>query len=384
MKVSAVIAEYNIFHNGHKYMIDKIREQSDAVVVVMSGSFVQRGDAAITDKWSRAEAALLNGADLVIELPVIYALNTAQRFAQGAVSVINELGIADEICFGAETGDTARLERTAEILLNEPPEVSDKIKRYVSVGMSYPSAREMAYKNVISPELLQKPNNILALEYICALKRIKSKIRPRAIARYGVGHHDAEVFENTASATAIRCMIFDKTDYSPYIPKAPVYSAIPYDLSRLDNAVIYKLRTIDADKLALINDISEGLENRIKKMSMTSSCITQLAESIKTKRYTRTRINRILISSLLDLTSDLCNMPPEYVRILGTNKTGMKLLAAAKKTCRLPIITKAADFDRNNPIFQAELRATDAFSLCAPTAELRNGGLDFTVSPVIL
>ena len=384
MKVSAVIAEYNIFHNGHKYMLDKIRENSDAVIVIMSGSFVQRGDAAITDKWSRAETALLNGADLIIELPVIYALNTAQKFAFGSTYIINSLGIADELCFGSESGDIKELDSAASLLENEPDEVSSKIKQYLGSGLNYPSSREKAYSGMLKPDILSNPNNILALEYMRSLIQLKSAITPRTIKRYGAGHHDTDTYKNIASASAIREMIFSKKNYLPYIPdNTPSFTA-PYDLSALDSAVIYKLRSSSADRLSHINDVSEGLENRIIKMSADFSSIEALAENIKTKRYTRTRINRILISSLLELTSDLCSLKPSYVRILGMNKTGMALLGKAKHICRLPIITKTADFDRSDPIFSAELRATDAFSLCSPVSGKRPGGLDFKTSPVII
>lgn len=384
MKVSAVIAEYNIFHNGHKYMLDEIRKRSDAVIAVMSGSFVQRGDAAVTDKWSRARAALLNGADLVIELPVIYALSTAQKFAFGGVSLINELGIADELCFGSETGHIDELVSAANILENEPCGISEKIKRYSAEGMNYPSARAKAYSGIIKPEILDSPNNILALEYIRSIMQLKSSVIPSAVKRFAAGHHDLTVYGNIASASAVRDMIRRGQDCSAYIPENTSPVTAPYDLSRLDSAVICKLRTSSPEYLSQINDVSEGLENRIIKLSGLCSSIEELAESIKTKRYTRTRINRILISSLLDLTSDLCALKPSYIRVLGMNKTGMTLLGKAKRVCRLPIVTKTADFDRHDPIFKADLRATDIFAMCAPYPEKRTGGLDFTTPPVII
>lgn len=384
MKISAVIAEYNIFHNGHKYMINKIRENSDAVIALMSGSFVQRGDVAITDKWSRAEMALLNGVDLVIELPVTYALNTAQKFALGGVYILNELGIVDELCFGSESGSINELIYTAQILENEPYEVSEKIKHYMNNGMNYPSAREKSYSDILTSDILKKPNNILALEYIRALIQLKSNISPCTIKRFGVEHHDTKVCGNIASASAIRDMIFNNKDFYAYIPaNIPSFTA-PYDISKLDSAVVYKLRTSSSEQLAAINDVSEGLQNRIIKMSNNFSSIKSIAENIKTKRYTRTRINRILISSLIGLTSELCSLQPSYIRVLGMNKTGMRLLSLAKKVCRLPIVTKTADFNRLDPIFNAELRATDAFSLCSPCQQKRLGGIDFKTSPVII
>ena len=163
MKTGAVIAEYNIFHNGHKYLIDCMRKECSAVVAIMSGNMVQRGDVAITDKWTRAKMALLNGVDIVIEHPSVYALNTAQKFAFGAVNILNSLNIIDELYFGSEDGDTAKLIHAAELLENESPEISEKIKALLDSGLNYPTARQMANENQLG-DILKTPNNILAIE----------------------------------------------------------------------------------------------------------------------------------------------------------------------------------------------------------------------------
>ena len=179
MKISAVIAEYNPFHYGHKYQLENMKQASDAIAVIMSGPFVQRGEAAITDKWTRAEAALLNGADAVFELPVIYALNTAQSFAFGAVDVLNRTNIIDELWFGSECGQLDKLSAAADILENEPKEVSKKIKKLTAGGMLFPKARETAVRGFVPDGgILSMPNNILAVEYIRALMRKNSKIKP--------------------------------------------------------------------------------------------------------------------------------------------------------------------------------------------------------------
>lgn len=382
MKVSAVIAEYNPFHNGHKYMLEKVKEHSDAVIVIMSGSFVQRGGIAVTDKWSRAGAALRNGADLVVELPVTYALNTAQRFAHGGVYLAKALS-ADELCFGSESGDTDALVRAAELLRNEPEDVSMKIKAFIASGMNYPSARSRAYEGIIDGGILDVPNNILAAEYICAAKQLKSNMAFRAIKRREVGHDDTEVTANTASASAIRARIFDGEDISSFVPQETKEIKKPYDLSRLDGAIIYALRNYTAEELSQINDVNEGLENRIIKMSFESSSFEEICEKIKTKRYTRSRINRIVLSAYLRLTKELCAVDPTYIRVLGMNGMGMKILAGIKHTCALPIVTKAANYKADS-IFRAELRASEAFSLCAPSSSLRTGGTDFKQSPIVL
>ena len=211
-----------------------------------------------------------------------------------------------------------------------------------------------------------------------------SSINPCTIKRFGTNYHDTETSGNIASASAIRDMIKNGKDCTPYIPENTHPPHYPYDISRLDSALIYKLRTSTPEYIAAINDVSEGLENRIIKSSNSYSSISTLADSIKTKRYTRTRIDRILISTLLDLTSDLCLLKPSYIRVLGMNKKGMELLGKAKHTCRLPIVTKTADHDRSDPIFKAEIRATDIFALCSPVSEKQIGGLDFKKSPVII
>lgn len=383
MKISAVIAEYNPFHNGHKYMLEKVKEHSDAAVVIMSGSFVQRGGIAVTDKWSRAKAALLNGADLVVELPTIYALNTAQKFAHGGVYLADAIG-ADELCFGSETGDTTPLINAADILLNEPAAVSEKIKSFVSAGMNYPTARSRAYEGVIDTDILTLPNNILATEYICAARRIKSPMEFLAIKRRAVGHDEMTVTADTASASAIRTKIARGEDISPFVPDCSKSISEPYDISRLDGAIIYALRNYTPEALARINDVGEGLENRIIKSSFEASTFDDLCEAVKTKRYTRSRINRIVLSAYLNLTKELCAQNPPYIRILGMNGTGMKILSGIKHTCPLPVITKTANYTANDSVFFADLRASEAFSLCAPRAELRTGRADFKTSPVVL
>lgn len=387
MKITGIIAEYNIFHNGHKYQIDEVKKRSDAVIAVMSGGFVQRGSVAAADKWTRARAALAGGVDLVIELPVIYALNTAQKFAYGAVSVLNLLGAVSELCFGSECGDISVLSEAARILDNETREASEKIKSLVSSGMSYPAAREAAFEGAVPRGILSEPNNILAVEYIRALNGTGSKIVPVTIKRKGAEHNSDKASDGFASASAIREMMRNGDDIKEYVPPA-VYDIIkkadaPYSLSNLDSAVISLIRLSDERYLESINDVSEGLHNRIKSAAMECSSIDELAERVKTKRYTRTRINRVLLSSLLGLTKDLCSLPPSYIRVLGMNDTGREIIREIKTRSSLPVIVKTADYGRNDPIFDAEIRATDIASLCSPNKSKRIGGRDYLTAPVV-
>lgn len=375
MKVTGVVTEYNPFHFGHKYQLDRIKENSDAIIAIMSGPFVQRGEAAVTDKWNRAKAALLNGADLVVELPIIYALNTAQKFAFGAVDILNRIGIVDELCFGSECGDAEILKAAAYAIEHETPDISAKIKSLVKTGLSYPAARGKAFGDIIPDGVLSEPNNILAIEYIRAIMRFNSSITPTTIKREGAGYHDTATTE-LASASGIRKRIFSGHDFNLPISDFPIY-----DTRKLDTAVTAALRTYDEDSLSQINGVSEGLENRILRAAICESTIDSIAAAVKTKRYTMTRIKRILISALIKMTKNITEQPVNYLRILGMNSTGMTLLRQIKKNSAISTVIKAADYCSNDPVFNLDIRAQNIFSLCG---EKKTGNEDFTTSPVII
>ena len=333
MNITGIITEYNPFHNGHKYQIDKVRENSDAVVAIMSGSFVQRGDVAIFDKFTRAECAVRCGVDLVIELPCVYSLSTAQRFAAGAVATLDAFYVIDNLCFGSENGDISALISAADILDNEPPEISEKIKTLASQGLPYPAARQKAFECIINPDILSMPNNILAIEYIRALNSLKSNIVPITIKRHIAGYHDTKPTLDFASATAVRHMLNQKQDISKYIPEniCDIYKSS--DISnreRLFPMLYHAIRSGGVDMLSGIADVSEGLENRIYKECGRVKSLGELAEAIKTKRYTMSRINRILMCVLLGITDELSAAAPHYIRVLAMNKTGATVLAEAK------------------------------------------------------
>jgi len=382
MKITGIIAEYNPFHNGHKFQLDEAKKNCDGIVVIMSGSFVQRGDVAVFDKWSRAKSALENGADLVIELPVCYALNTAERFAYGSVATLDALGVVDTLYFGSECGNIDELIKSAELIENEPPEVSAKIQSLMDSGMNYPCAREKAYDGLVNPDILSSPNNILAVEYIRILKRLKSSITPLTIRRHMTGHNSTVTAGNFASATKIREMIKSNEDYSGFVPS--INTGDIYDISGLDSAITAMLRTVSADWLKNINDVSEGLENRIISAARENSSVRTIAEAIKTKRYTMTRINRILLSALLGLTRDISHRPPEYIRVLGMNRTGMEILSLAKKQSSLPVITKLSNFNTDSEMLKKDILSTDIAALCTRNPLSSKSGKDFTTSPVIL
>lgn len=364
MKITGIVTEYNPFHNGHKYQIDTARKNCDAVIAVMSGSFVQRGDVAIFDKFTRAECAVRCGIDLVVELPSVYSLSTAQKFAQGAVSTLDALGIVDTLCFGSESGDISSLIKAADIIADEPPEVSEKIQTLISGGLSYPSARQKAFVSYIDGNILSSPNNILAIEYIRALKKLNSTIAPAAVKRHAVGYHDTDTVAEYASATAIRKMLTENLPTGGFVPKqiCNIYKTAPTsDKERLFPILYYAIRSgrLTAD----IADVSEGLENRIYKECAKAKSFGELAAAVKTKRYTLTRINRILMCTILGITDDMTSQEPQYIRILAMNKTGASILAQAKNTAKLPIITKPSAFGENSPIWELEKSASDICSV---------------------
>lgn len=378
---TGIIAEFNPFHNGHKYLLDIASESSDGIIAVMSGSFVQRGDIAITDKWTRAKAALNNGADLVIELPVIYSLNTAQKFAFGAVSILAATGITDKIVFGSESGNITALKKAAFLTANEPENVSLKIKELIKTGMSYPSARAQAYKEFLDIQILSVPNDILAVEYIRAALELGFECEFSAIKRKGVSHDSSEICGSVASASQIRTMIQNNSDASgfmPYTDDFPVYS-----LARLDTAITAKLRTCGSEYIKTINDVSEGLENRFISAALKYDSISDICSHVKSKRYTLSRIRRIVLSSYIGLTKELASLKPTYIRVLGMNEKGKELLKQMKKTASLPVIIKTSEL-KNDDIFTLNCTAEDIFALCAEDKKYRGGGRDFTVSPVIL
>lgn len=376
LKVAGIICEYNPFHSGHKYQLDMVKRDFDAVVCIMSGSFVQRGEVAIFDKWTRAKAALSNGADLVIELPVKNVLSSAEGFAEGAVELLNSLGIVNSISFGSECGDIELLKNYAEIILSEPPEVSERIKMLSKDGVRFAKARALAYKGILDTGIISEPNNILAIEYIKALLKTKSSITPVTIKRKGAGYNDKAAKKGYASATMLREKISDGIDVSEFLP-FDYSSCLRYDTDKLTDIFKYKLITQGVDVFSHISDVEPGLANRFLK-AINCHNISDIIDMVKTKRYARTRLCRIAMRVILDLKD--MSLSPEYVRILGFNDTGKKLLSKMKKTCTLPVVNKVADFE--SAAILPDIMATDIAAFCADT--FVPFGRDYTTSPVML
>lgn len=381
MKIAAIICEYNPFHNGHKYQIDMLKKEYDAVISIMSGSFVQRGEPAVIDKWGRAETALLNGVDLVIELPVCYAVNTAERFAFGGVMIAAATGVTEALCFGSESGDISEFLNAATLLNNEPEEVSNKIKECMSRGNSYPVARQKAYKGLIDESLLSEPNNILGLEYTKTLLKYNLPIKPITIKRIGAGYNETNSDNVFNSASGIRKVLENKGNIEDYIPKNThkiMKNSVKYSVEKLYPFIKYAVLSNGIDYLREVNDIREGLENRIMSAAKASNNYNEMLEMIKTKRYTMSNIKRALISVLLKIDKQAVNGTPEYLRILGMNNTGKKILKEMKDRASLPIVVKAADFSSQQ--MDLDILATNIAAISIGDTIDK----DYKTSPIIL
>ena len=366
-KILGIICEYNPFHYGHLYHIEKSKNliHPDYTVAIMSGNFTQRGDVAFFDKWSRAEMALNNGVDLVIELPLVYSISSAENYALGAIKILQSLGMNTTLSFGSECGDIDILYEIADVLVSEPPEYLSILKHELANGISFPKAREHAvlmYLNNIRryANILSSPNNILAIEYIKAIMKNKYKIRPITIKRNGPDYNDLNLSSKYASASAIRHAILNNTSIKKHVPESTLEiiknkianSEVVYGITKYEQLIIYKLRTMSVQDIAMLPDVSEGLENKIKKASDSCNTIDELIDKVKSKRYTQTRINRILLYALLNISKkdieDSYKQVP-YIRVLGINDKGKeligKLVAKNKKT---HIITSPKKFLKNN------------------------------------
>lgn len=401
-----IIAEYNPFHNGHILQLLESKKacDTDTVICVMSGNFTQRGTPAITDKWARAQMALENGIDMVIELPTIYSIASAEHFAYGGVRILDSLGV-DFISFGSECGHIDILDEIANVLHEEPKEYTLLLKHELSKGISFPKARENAlliYLNDIRryANILSGPNNILGIEYLKAIKKLKSNITPVTIERNTAQHNSQKITGNFSSSSAIRELIKKDGNIKPYIPfetfeildNCIKHGKIIYDLSSFEKEILYTLRKMSVDDIANLPDVSEGLENRIKNAANECNTVKELINIIKSKRYTETRIQRICLCALLGITKqkiiELYKVTP-YVRILGMNEKGKQFLSLAKyQNLKLHFITSVKDFlDEHKNKSLREMLAIDILSTNLYTLGYDNetyANLDFTKKLITL
>jgi len=437
MKTLGIITEYNPFHNGHLYHLYKAKEisKADYVIAVMSGNFLQRGEPAIINKWARTKMALNAGVDLIIEIPFVFSTQDANGFAFGAVKLLDSLQIIDYLCFGCETDNLDTLYSISNFLHVEPQEYKELIVYNYKSGYEFPKARSKTvcdYHRIfgidglekISPlelsKLLKYPNNILALEYIKHLLNLKSKIKPLSIKRMGASYHQKNIKGKISSATSIRNEILNnlnspKTDLfrlnnkiKSTIPPSgfPVLERElrdgrgPITLDSYRQYILATMRRKSLEDISRIHGVTEGLENRIKKASLKSYTVEQLINSIKTRRYTRTKIQRIILHLMMNLSKkdvkifNRCG--PLYARVLGFSKKGKTLLRTIKKNSSTPLISKLSNYlrqiisEENNNVrnrlikmLDYDILATDIYVLGYKKVEDRVARLDFTHKIVI-
>ena len=377
MPICGIIAEYNPFHNGHMrhLALAKTQTSAEAVICVMSGHFVQRGEPAILRKQARTRAALLHGADIVLELPVPYATASAERFASAAVEIFSACGIVDTLCFGSESGDLSALTATARSLANESPAFQSRLQAALAAGHSFPAARDKAAEGTA---FLTMPNDILGVEYIKAILRQNASITPHTIKREGSDYHDKAIIGTIASATAIRHALANNTTWSSAMPQSAAAILLsecdahcaPITLDHFSQAFLYSLRTTPTEALACRADIAEGLENRILRCAEDHASLSAIATAVKTKRYTHTRIQRALLHILLQINAEDSAAPAPYIRVLGFRRDSEAILRQLYASATLPVVTnlKNARALLNDNAFRTleiECRATDIYRTAA-------------------
>ncbi len=400
MKIYGIIAEYNPFHNGHRYQIEEIRRRTGcgAVIAVMSGNFVQRGETALLDKWTRAEAALRCGVDLVLELPVVYSGSSAEHFAFGGIGILDGLGIVEGISFGVETDRPNELEKAAMLLADETPRFQASLKEALSEGLSYAAARSRALKETVggeTEEVIRQPNNILAVEYLKQLYRRSSRMKTLMIPRK-TGYYSMNAREQTAGAGWIREMVRDGmslrelTEYYPEELRELYGSAAMVDPGWLFLLVQYVLRA--GERLDEIDGVTEGLENRAVRQAVSASSMEQLTEGIKSKRYSRTAVQRMMTRILLRIKKEdmkAFEAADRYaVRVLGFTDKGAEVIRLAGRNPE-PKVQLIANVNRQRPEDPLLRRMMEYDSLAADLYDLvKNGRMgehaEYKMSPIRL
>lgn len=397
MKTVGIIVEYNPLHNGHLYHFQqsKIRSGADQVIAVMSGHFLQRGEPAIADKWARTEMALAMGVDIVIELPVAYAVQPAEWFAYGAVGLLDATGVVDALCFGSEHGELPKLMQLAQLLHEEPAQLRASVRAELQRGVSYPAAYAAAAGQCAAEAALQgdgdiaallgQPNNALGLHYLIALLRLQSDISPLTVARQKAGYRDEHISDaEIASATALRRMLAehggDLAPIAPFVPPATLRilqreqaagrGAMSWDA--FGTALFHTLLHQDARSISEHHEVTEGLEHRLKQAlpALPSLTVPSLLQALKTKRYTHTKLQRMLVHILLNhrkalLSPDRLAHGISYIRVLGFSKQGQALLKRMKQCAKVPVITNVPQAS-NDAYLELDIRATSIYSSSLP------------------
>lgn len=382
MGTVGIIAEYNPLHNGHVHHFNESKNRSGAEssIVIMSGPFTQRGEPAIVSKYARTEMALHMGADLVIELPVAYAMQPAEWFAFGAVSLLEATGVVDSLCFGSEAGSLEQLEPLAGYLAKESSELQAEIRRRLSLGESFPNAYSAAAASVwgenSAKEVLRQPNNTLGLHYLIALRRLGSRIRPLTLPRTGAGFHEPlQPHSAIASATSIRALLQEGGSPASYMPdyslrileREKAAGRAPVSMESFSTTLYHLLSTHTTEELHSFQDMNEGLEHRLKRVMplLEKFQVEELLNALKSKRYTRTRLQRMLMHVLLnhskeEFSPSVLNQGPQYIRVLGFRESGRALLKKMKKSATLPVVVRPAIF--SIPQLERDLQASAVYA----------------------
>lgn len=397
LAVAGIIAEYNPFHRGHGWQVEELRRRlgaDTAVVAAMSGNFVQRGDFALLNKHARAEAALMGGVDLVLELPTAWASATAEQFAWGGVSLLAATGVVTDLVFGSECGDLAALQAAARCL--DSPDYGDALRRLLGEGMTFAKARQQAAEAIAGVELscLGNPNDNLAVEYLRALRGQASDIQPLALPRQGAAH-DSESATGFASASAIRRRILAGEAWRELVP--PGTAAViegemaagrcPVTMQRQERAVLDHLRRLGEEEFRPYDGGNEGLYRRFYTAVRRAGSLEELLELAKTKRYALARLRRLLLHSYLGLTMPARGERPGYLRVLGANSRGRALLREMADRAALPVLTRPAQVRQLDEGVQAafdrEARYTDLYTLAYPDLSQSVPDREFTCPPVM-
>ncbi|MFW6238282.1 MAG: nucleotidyltransferase [Halanaerobiales bacterium] len=415
MKITGIIAEYNPFHNGHLYHLKKTKEVTAArgVICIMNGNFMQRGTPAMVDKWVRAEMALKCGVDLVLELPLVYGIRSAEYFASGALKLLANTEVADSFVFGSESGKLEPLSRIASILADEPDYFRKRLEHHLKSGQPFPAAREHALIDHLTREngnppgkeilqTLKQPNNILGIEYIKNIKKDSLSIKPITIKRKGGDYHDRKTEGRISSATSIRNKFYSSggniEEIKKFIPEPSreiltekvARSYLPLRRKHLGTMILSRLRSMKVEELREYSELKNGLENRLHRLALSCGNLQELLDKTKTRAYTWTRIQRSLLHILFQLKEDdfsrIGANGPRYFRILGFNKTGREILKLIKENASLPLVTRPANFiEKVNPDttecllaqLSLDILATDIYTLLYQKSQLREGRQDF-------
>jgi predicted nucleotidyltransferase len=398
MNVIGVVGEFNPFHLGHYDHFAQSRAhlgKDTPIVCVMSGDFVQRGAPAAFQKHIRAEAAVRCGADLVFELPLPWCLASAERFALGAVGLLDSLGVVTHLSFGSEVGDLAPL--TALALAAREPENMQKIKNQMGAGMSFAAAREKVLHETLGPEakLLQTPNNILGVEYLKALFTLDSAMIPMTTARTGA-QHDKFSHGQTRSASQLRSMMEAGENIAPFVPSEAWHMPEremaagrgPVTMESLEQAIMSRLRQLSEGHFAALPDATEGLDNRLYRAVRSEPSVEGILSAVKTKRYPLSRLRRMLMCAALGVRADMTEGRPPYARLLASTERGRSLLRQMDETCTIPLINKPASAKElegtAREIFTLTADARDFYVLGYQVMGERRGGSDWRTSPITL